>query len=711
VPRAILNLGILAHVDAGKTTLTERLLYCAGVIDEPGSVDEGTTQTDSLALERQRGITIKSAVASFTVDGVGVNLIDTPGHPDFVAEVERALSVLDGVVLVISAVEGVQPQTRILWRALQRLGIPTLFFVNKIDRRGAGYQRLLDDISERLTTAIIPMGAVSGLGTRDAAFVPDDGADPAAVSRRTEVLAEHDDAVLAAYLDDDGAPGGWLDRKLAGQVRDVLVHPVFFGSAITGAGVDTLLHGLARLLPAAGGDDRGPVSGRVFKVDRGPGGDKIAYARVFSGSIAVRDRVPFGHGGGGGGDGGGGGGLGGAVFLRLGALRLAGDTFTGNAAVKGTGANDGKGKGGALFINAGASISGCATFSGNSATDAAGSGSDTNDFFGAIVPAACTTLSLSAPGSGTTGTAISPTSITAKLSGATAAASGTITFRVIGPQSSPPADCTSGGTVVGTATVSGAGSYHPSAGFTPAQPGTYWWYASYSGDTDNTNSDSGCGTGMKSTVIPAPPTVQITAPGDGATYVQGQAVSSSFSCSDGANGPGLLSCLDRNDHPSGSAVDTSTVGSHLFTVTATSKDGQTSSRSVTYQVVAQSGPPPPPSNQFVVKQIKVRADGLVSFDAKVPGPGAINVLETAWKNNFATAATLLQPATGRFEFARSHRTATRASTVHFKVKPNKRGQRLVAHHRYKVTIRLWVTYQPTGGTQRKVGFYGLRITR
>jgi small GTP-binding protein len=153
VLRGILNLGILAHVDAGKTTLTERLLYSAGVLDEVGSVDEGTTQTDSLALERQRGITIKSAVVSFTVGGTTVNLIDTPGHPDFVAEVERALSVLDGAVLVVSAVEGVQPQTRILWRALQRLRVPTLFFVNKIDRRGAGYDRVLGDIAERLTSA------------------------------------------------------------------------------------------------------------------------------------------------------------------------------------------------------------------------------------------------------------------------------------------------------------------------------------------------------------------------------------------------------------------------------------------------------------------------------------------------------------------------------------------------------------------------------
>src|SRR4249919_2201584 len=153
-----LNLGILAHVDAGKTTLTERLLYTAGVIDEPGRVDDGTTQTDSLALERQRGITIKSAVASFVIDDLTVNLIDTPGHPDFIAEVDRVLGVLDGAVLVISAVEGVQPQTRILMRALQRLRVPALMFVNKIDRRGADDERVLRAISQRLTPAIVAMG-------------------------------------------------------------------------------------------------------------------------------------------------------------------------------------------------------------------------------------------------------------------------------------------------------------------------------------------------------------------------------------------------------------------------------------------------------------------------------------------------------------------------------------------------------------------------
>ena len=304
--RGTLNLGILAHVDAGKTTLTERLLYCAGVIDEPGSVDEGTTQTDSLTLERQRGITIKSAVVSFAVGDTTVNLIDTPGHPDFVAEVERALSVLDCAVLVVSAVEGVQPQTRILWGALQRLRVPTLFFVNKIDRRGAGYDRVLTDIAERLTPAIIPMVSVSGVGTREATVTPYDAADAAARARLAELLAEHDDAVLGAYLDgaylddaylDDGAATqrDWLREKLAGQVEQTLVHPVYFGSAITGAGVEILLQELTRVLPAAAQDAGGPVCGRVFKVERGPAGDKIAYVRMFSGTIATRDRVRFGR--------------------------------------------------------------------------------------------------------------------------------------------------------------------------------------------------------------------------------------------------------------------------------------------------------------------------------------------------------------------------------------------------------------------------------
>jgi len=291
-----LNLGILAHVDAGKTTLTERLLYAAGVIDEPGSVDKGTTQTDSLALERRRGITIKSAVVSFAIDDVTVNLIDTPGHPDFIAEVERVLSVLDGAVLVLSAVEGVQPQTRLLMRALQRLSTPTLLFVNKIDRSGSDPERVLHAIAERLTPATVAMSSVTGEGNRAAVAVPYADDDEHFRARLAEVLADNDDALLADYLvDDTRVTPRRLRAALAEQTRQAIVHPVFFGSAITGAGVPPLMAGLAELLPARVDDAEGPITGRVFKIERGPSGEKTAYVRLFSGTLQTRDQLRLGR--------------------------------------------------------------------------------------------------------------------------------------------------------------------------------------------------------------------------------------------------------------------------------------------------------------------------------------------------------------------------------------------------------------------------------
>nr|WP_222109780.1 TetM/TetW/TetO/TetS family tetracycline resistance ribosomal protection protein [Streptomyces cupreus] len=283
----MLNLGILAHVDAGKTSLTERLLHSVGVIDEIGSVDAGTTRTDTLALERRRGITIKSAVVSFPVDDVTVNLIDTPGHPDFIAEVERVLGVLDGAVLVVSAVEGVQAQTRVLMRTLRRLRIPTLIFVNKIDRRGAREQDLLRALTRRLNVAVVPMGRTAGLGTREAAFTP--GLGPSAL----DVLADHDDHLLTAYVENTVSYDR-LRTALVDQTRQSLVHPVYFGSAVTGAGMDALVSGIKELLPTADGNPGGPVSGTVFKVERGPAGEKIAYARMFSGTLGVRVPVVFG---------------------------------------------------------------------------------------------------------------------------------------------------------------------------------------------------------------------------------------------------------------------------------------------------------------------------------------------------------------------------------------------------------------------------------
>ncbi|HSE29352.1 MAG TPA: translation factor GTPase family protein [Candidatus Saccharimonadales bacterium] len=246
-----LNLGILAHVDAGKTSLTERLLYAAGVIKNVGSVDAGNTQTDSLVLERQRGITIKSAVASFDIGETRVNLIDTPGHPDFIAEVERVLSVLDGVVLVISAVEGVQPQTRILTVALQKLKIPTVIFVNKIDRVGARYSDLLDVIATKLALKIVPMGMVENIGQPNASF------------------------------------------KLKPQCQPSNATPVFFGSAITGAGVEDLMRALPLILPISLTYSN-TTSGTIFKIERGPRGEKIAYLRLFSGAIKAREKLAYG---------------------------------------------------------------------------------------------------------------------------------------------------------------------------------------------------------------------------------------------------------------------------------------------------------------------------------------------------------------------------------------------------------------------------------
>jgi ribosomal protection tetracycline resistance protein len=284
-----LNLGIVAHVDAGKTSLTERLLFDAGIIDRVGSVDSGSTQTDSMDLERRRGITIQSAVVAFQLDGLTVNLIDTPGHTDFIAEVERALRVLDGAVLVVSAVEGVQAQTRVLFRTLERLGVPTLLFVNKVDRRGAREADLLEDLAAMLSPRLLPMGAVHRIGTADADVAPFAFTDRAFHERAAEMLTEGSDAFLAAYLDDPDA----LDcaSELAAQVRSGGAHPVYFGSAVTGAGVAALTEGIRRYLPVPHRDAEGAPVGTVFKVEHAQAGQKVAYLRLHRGRIAPREQL------------------------------------------------------------------------------------------------------------------------------------------------------------------------------------------------------------------------------------------------------------------------------------------------------------------------------------------------------------------------------------------------------------------------------------
>ena len=282
-----LNIGILAHVDAGKTSLTERLLFDHGAIDRLGSVDTGDTRTDDGAIERQRGITIRSAVASFTAHGTRINLIDTPGHSDFIAEVERALEVLDGAVLLLSAVEGVQAQTRVLMRTLRRLRLPTLIFVNKIDRPGARDEDLLADIRRRLTPYVAPLARVTGIGSSDARVRPL-GADSAA-----EALAEVDPDVLAALVDGPEPTPDDLRKSLAARTADGSFHPVYFGSALGGQGVPDLVEAVTRLIPPAPATPGGEPRGTVFAVRPGPGGERIAHLRLYGGEVTERQRLVF----------------------------------------------------------------------------------------------------------------------------------------------------------------------------------------------------------------------------------------------------------------------------------------------------------------------------------------------------------------------------------------------------------------------------------
>ena len=285
-----LNLGILAHVDAGKTSLTERLLFDIGVIDKLGSVDGGNTQTDSLELERQRGITIAAAVVSFTINDLVVNLIDTPGHPDFIAEVERVLRLLDAAVVVVSAVEGVQPQTRVLVGALRQLGIPFLFFVNKVDRLGARYGEVLEDISSQLSARPIPMSTITNAGSKLAKVEAVDIGQEPHLSVLSEALAAGDEGIMDDYVLSPGKlTAQRLERALADQVARGLVHPAFAGVAMSGAGISALISAIETLLPSRRPDPRGPVSGKIFKIERGWGGEKLAYLCVTSGTIAVRD--------------------------------------------------------------------------------------------------------------------------------------------------------------------------------------------------------------------------------------------------------------------------------------------------------------------------------------------------------------------------------------------------------------------------------------
>lgn len=329
------NIGIIAHIDAGKTTTTERILFYTGKTHRIGSVDEGTTVTDWMEQERERGITIVSAAVSAEWKGYQINIIDTPGHIDFTAEVQRSLRVLDGGVVIFDAVQGVEPQSETVWRQADRYGVPRICFVNKMDRAGASYWRTIDMIQGRLGACPIamqiPIGVESDfrgvvdLLTETAIIWEDDlGKEPRVVevppelwdemqTRRNQIIeqiAETNDELMLKYFDGEPLTLGELKSALRTAVINNKVTLVYCGSALRNKGVQPLLDAIMEYLPSpvdippvSGfhpntgqqieriADDRESLSALVFKIVADPYIGRLAYLRVYSGKITQGETV------------------------------------------------------------------------------------------------------------------------------------------------------------------------------------------------------------------------------------------------------------------------------------------------------------------------------------------------------------------------------------------------------------------------------------
>lgn len=289
----IRNIGILAHVDAGKTTITEHMLFESGKIRVMGSVDRGTAYTDYMDIERQRGISVRSASTSFIWKGVNINLIDTPGHVDFCAEVERSLSIMDCAVLVLSAVEGVQAQAEVLWKALKAMHIPAVLFINKIDRIGADSGRVLEEIRRVLSPGVVPMQQVTGEGTGEPKVLDGLGnvSIPEIKNWIMECLADKDDGILERYLNGQEISNNILRKKLSELTKKCEIYPVFYGSALKGIGIKELMDAIIEYLPCPAGDADSAFSGVVFRIDHDENMGRIAHVRLYNGRIRPRDTV------------------------------------------------------------------------------------------------------------------------------------------------------------------------------------------------------------------------------------------------------------------------------------------------------------------------------------------------------------------------------------------------------------------------------------
>ncbi len=329
------NIGIIAHIDAGKTTTTERILFYTGRTYRLGNVDEGTTVTDWMEQERERGITITAAAISCTWKGIQINIIDTPGHIDFTAEVQRSLRVLDGGVVVFDAVNGVEPQSETVWRQADRYHVPRICFINKMDRVGADYWRTISMIKTRLhaqPVAIqVPIGVYDSfqgmvdlieekawifsdeLGAHpEQVDIPADLADEVARRREEmiELIADADDTVLRQYLEGESISAEDLRQALRRATIAGALVPVFCGSSLRNKGVQPLLDAVVYYLPSPLDvppirgenprthqeeerfpDPEGPLAALVFKIASDPYMGRLAYLRVYSGTLRTGDQI------------------------------------------------------------------------------------------------------------------------------------------------------------------------------------------------------------------------------------------------------------------------------------------------------------------------------------------------------------------------------------------------------------------------------------
>ena len=279
----IINIGILAHVDAGKTTLTESLLYTSGAILELGSVDKGTTRTDTMFLERQRGITIQAAVTSFNWNDYKINIVDTPGHTDFITEVYRSLSVLDGAILVISAKDGVQAQTRILFHALQKMNIPTIIFINKIDQYGINLNNIYQNIKEKLSNDIIVMQNVTLTPEISIKNIVDlDEWDP---------VISKNDKLLEKYIAGEKLTIQELTYEEYRCVKKGSLFPIYHGSARNNIGTQQLIEAISNLFCPEMNENDSELCGRVFKIEYTDHKQRLVYLRLYSGTLHLRDTI------------------------------------------------------------------------------------------------------------------------------------------------------------------------------------------------------------------------------------------------------------------------------------------------------------------------------------------------------------------------------------------------------------------------------------